>query len=533
LRAAAGYLLSTPSDAHQITAGYDGAFGRLDPAGVPPGGGFELLASRFLMRSGGITPVLEPNGSAEIVWRPPNDNRLTHGSDAFFVSDEWRWGQNLTIHAGLRWDRQRLSRLDTAQRILTESGVSPRVSVSWSAPHGSGWVVTSGYARYAGDLLHGIGGALAGPAERRFAYRGPPVNTLSTATSVETGALVTAALNWLFANGGTGRAPSFAFEPGLTNARPGVGDLPHESEWTIGASQSRLGHARFRADFTWRRAGNLREWRVDPTSILTTTDPARDGLDQVTAARADLLKRSAAALALQLHYNLGIQARFAARYTLSRSWGTVDALAVPDDPFSAMALAYPEYVDAKWAAPSGDLSDDRRHRLKLSAHADVLVNESLGTVGIDLLQTIESGRPYGLVSLIDVSPFVENPGYVQPPTAVPYYFTARDAFRTPSANRTDLSVAYTRPVPGSMRSEMLVQFHILNLLGTRRVLDPETFAVATTAFTDPDRLASFNPFSQSPERGVHWDVDPRLSSALDTATMTMPRAYRVSVGLRF
>jgi hypothetical protein len=528
-RAQAGYLVSTASDAHHITAGYEGLFGRLDPASVPSGGSFELRASRFVAQDGRISPVLEPNGSAAIVWHPAQDNRLTHRANAFFVSDEWRRGSNLVIQAGLRWDGQHLSRRDAAERLLSERGFSPRVSVSWSPSQGSGWVLTSGYARYTADLLHRISPVFTGQAERRFRYQGPPVNT--SAAVVDTGTVVAGALNWLAASGGTARAPSFASEPGLTVVDADAGDSPHVSEWSIGASQLKLGAARIQADLTWKRAA-LREWRVDPTR--KTTDASGLAIDQVIAAASrDLLSRNSAALALQLHYRLGIQASLAARYTLSRSWGATDVSAGQDDPSRIMALAYPEYVEADWAAPSGDLSDDRRHRLKLWGQADVLVSETLGIIGVDLLQTLESGRPYGLVSWIDVSPFVANPGYAQPPTAVPYYVTARDAFRTPSANRTDLAVRYSRRVPGSIRSELLVQFHFLNLFDKRRVLDPEAFDVVRTAFTEPARFAPFNPFVQSPERGVHWDVDPRLSSSLENAPMTLPRAYRLSVGLRF
>lgn len=504
-RISAGYLLSTRSDTHQITAGYERSSGRIDPGGVHPDGDFEVTASRWLVRGDGIFPVLEPNGSADIVWRPSIDNRLAHGTDALFLGDEWRRGSDVTIQAGLRWDRQHLSTVGTAQRILTERGISPRLDVSWRPSRSPDWVVTAGYARQAGDLLRATGAADAGPAERRFAYLGPPINASSDASLVDTDVVVADALNWLFANGGTGRAPSFATEAGFATTRPGVGDLPHESVLMTGVSRSMPGTSRFRADLIWSRLGGL---------------------------RTDLLSRHSTALNLQIDYPLGVLARFTASYSLSRAWGNADVWSGQNGQLEDLFLDHPEFVDAAWAAPMGHLSDDRRHRLKLWGHVDLPVSESLGYVGLDLLQTVESGRPYGLWSWIDASPFVADSGS-EPPVSVPYYFTARDAFRTPSARRTDLSVRYSRGMTGSIRSELIVRLHVLNLFAARRVLDPQAFAVATTAFTDPGRFAAFDPFSQSPELGVHWDTDARLSDALDTATMTMPRAYRLSVALRF
>jgi hypothetical protein len=526
--AAASHLMSTSTDVHRLTVGYESSWGRLRSAGVPDSGSFELLASRFVVREGQAYPVLEPNGSSAIIWRPAGRVGFLHRSRGFFFSDEWQRGPSLTIHAGLRWDRHSLSTRDTELPILTESGISPRLSIAWSPREDNPWVVSAGYARYAGDLLHQIDRPLVGAAERGFLYRGPALNTVSSREPEEAAVVIDRAFDWLFANGGTGRAPSFAFEPGLSVVQPGVTRLPHTAEWTAGSSQQ-VGDTQVRADFIWRRAGNLREWRVDGR----TSDAAGLVLDQARAVESTQLSRSYAALVLQLHRRLGIQAQVAARYTLSRLWGTAEGLARHENPFSSVLLGYPEYVETAWAVPSGDLADDRRHRLKFWGHADVLVSESLGVIGVDLLQTFESGRPFGLASWVDVSLYASNPGYLQPPAATLYYFTPRDEFRTKSTRRTDLSAKYWRILPGTVRTEVFVQFEVLNLFAKRRNVDPRAFAVAITSFTDPRRFAPFDPFSESPRPEVHWAVDSRLSGGQLSVKTTMPRALRLSVGIKF
>jgi hypothetical protein len=380
--------------------------------------------------------------------------------------------------------------------------------------------------------LNGTGNALTAPAEGRFQYLGPAVNTSDRASSfVETGQVVAGALNWLFTNGGVARRPSFVSQPGLSAVGSTPASLPHVTEWSIGAGRS-FGATKLHADFAWRRAGGLREWQV-----VRTDTPATDALgrqvDRADADTGDFRAWNSSSLAVQVNRRLGIQARVAVRYTLSRVWGTDDTALADDGPLGTMVFAYPEYLDARWAAPTGDLPGDRRHRFALWGDADLLVSESLGVLGVSLLQTFESGRPYAPVSWISVSPFVSNPGYLQPPSAVPYYFTEPDAFRTNGARRTDVATNYTRLIPGTVRGEIVIQFHVLNLFGRRQVLNPESFVRINTSFTDPAGFRSFDPFTQSPEAGIHWGLDSRLSNALESAPMTMRRAYRLSVGLRF
>jgi hypothetical protein len=286
---------------------------------------------------------------------------------------------------------------------------------------------------------------------------------------------------------------------------------------------------RIRTDLIWRRAGALRSWGVASTQLVDATGRT---FDVLTTNGADHLARDYAAIAVQANRDLSVLGRVSARYTLSRSWGTVESPVV-SDPFDARALAYPEYVDTAWAAPEGDLADDRRHRLVLWGDADVFVSEAHGAVGVSTLHTIESGRPYGLRSWIEVSPSAANPGYAQPPVVVPYYFTARDAFRTKSAARTDVAAHYTRVIPGTVRGQLLVQLHVLNLFDRRRPLHPLAFTTVNTAFTEPGQLQPFNPFVQTPTRDVHWRIDPRAAAAAEHGGMTMPRAYRLSVGVRF
>ena len=50
-------------------------------------------------------------------------------------------------------------------------------------------------------------------------------------------------------------------------------------------------------------------------------------------------------------------------YTLSRLWGNFDGENVASGPVSSSAFQYPEYTQASWNIPDGDLSSDQRHRV--------------------------------------------------------------------------------------------------------------------------------------------------------------------------
>ena len=49
-------------------------------------------------------------------------------------------------------------------------------------------------------------------------------------------------------------------------------------------------------------------------------------------------------------------------YTLSRAWGNLDGENVSSGPTTSSAFQYPEYHQASWNYPVGDLSIDQRHR---------------------------------------------------------------------------------------------------------------------------------------------------------------------------
>jgi hypothetical protein len=151
-----------------------------------------------------------------------------------------------------------------------------------------------------------------------------------------------------------------------------------------------------------------------------------------------------------------------------------------------------------------------------------------------VLEQINSGAPYGALGSIRTGDYVTNPGYVEPPDTVGYWFTDRDAFRTETMYRTDLSVNYGYRLGG--RNEFFGQIQVLNLFNQFQLFNIGSNAINSsvlTAVDDPDRFQTFNPFTERPVQDVHWDFDERFGEPTGAAAYTLPRTFQFALGIRF
>jgi hypothetical protein len=525
-RAVLHHLLGIGEQSHDLVAGYEMTRYRSRPA-PDSGARIELLASRTALAGNAPIPVIVPNGSSAVAWFPALDSDLDGRQHSLFVGDRWRSPSGLTVDAGMRMEWWRLTATNGAN-VLNEWALSPRVQVAWEPPGAHAWRWTGSFAQYANGLpWRSDDLSLATESSwRRVQYGGPALNTGGAVFSTpDTLAQVAA---WFAAAGGTGLPPSAAVVPGLTTVALERSRAPQTTELAAGFG-GRVGPIELRSDVAWRTSGALRA-RVATPGVFSI-DELGQTLDTGVPERREGLWRKSAELTLRGHYRIGLQANVGAAYTLSRLWGTADDR-LGDDPSQLLAFGYPQYFDEAWATPAGNLRRDRRHRTHFWVVGQPIESESIGRLTVGLLWRLESGTPYGAAGWIDPRPFVANPGVAQPPAAVPYYFTGRDAFRSDGLSRVDLSFQLSRPVPGMLRGEWFVRADVLNLFNDTATLDPWRDAVVVTALQDPSRLAPFNPFTDQPVEGVHWIRDTRFPS--DTGALrTLPRSFRWSVGIRF
>ena len=229
-------------------------------------------------------------------------------------------------------------------------------------------------------------------------------------------------------------------------------------------------------------------------------------------------------------------------------------------------LNYPEYQQASWTAPRGDLSQDQRHRVRVFGTYDLV----FGPVAISpgLVQAIDTGTPYGANGLINSSPFVtglacttptQTGCYNTPPTNETYWFTSRDAYRTDTIYRTDLSLNFSGKI-GPV--EVYVQPQVINAFnghGTTFVNNPTALNTSVTvgrsATPNAAGLVRFNPFTTAPiectafsgsaadqkaaciAQGANWKKSAQFgqptSGSSSAPSFQAPRTYLVTVGARF
>ena len=537
------------SGSHHVVFGYDYFNDNILANTHASGSDFRIRATSTIFRGAEIFPQFVPGTNATstaIDWNPIQ--QLSEGSNlrthALFVNDTWRFNNYLTFGLGLRLDKNHASD-GAGTSVGKELNLSPRLSMIWDLAADGRWAASASFARYVMALTSNLAGATTAagnPATFRWFYQGPPINANADGPLVPTDAALQQLFDWFFANGGYDRKPyAFVNIPGLNMTMPAPLKAPYSNELAGGISRAFGSGASLRVDGVFREFKNLYSLRTD-SSTGTVNDPAGNRFDLNVVENTNDVHRRYAALVTQGGYTAD-RFTFGANYTLSRAFGNVDPETVNQGPSGATVNSYPEYRRAEWNHPDGDLAIDQRHRARAWATYSPALAERAGSLTFGFAQQLASGVPYGAVGMINPSSFITNPGYVTPPMAIEYFFTARDAFRTESTYRTDFSTNYSHRIGvGPSRPELFFHGEVLNVFNQFQLCgcgdtvfnngglsNLTTIGQAVQIVTS----APFNPYTTKPVEGVNWRKHPNFGTPLNTFAYTSPRLFRFSVGLRF
>ena len=533
------YFWSTGRGAHNMVFGYDTFNDKRRGDNHQSGSDYHVWASTSRIDNGVVYPVIRPDFSTWIIWWPIREasrgtNFRTH---SLFYNDSWSFNRNLTFNLGVRWDKND-GKDAIGQTVARDSAFSPRLGLVWD-PTGEGrWSLNASYGKYVAGISNPIADSSspAGtPAIFAYFYQGPSINATAGAPLVPTDQALTQLFNWFQANGGTNRSAFFTSVPGTaTQIRQSL-DSPHANEFVVGLSRQIGGRGAIRADVVYRNFNDFYSERVD-TSTGQVANELQQEFDLKLVENTNALEREYAALSTQINYRFGARTTVGGNYTLSKLWGNLNGENVGSGPLAGDILTYPEYFDRAWSYPAGDLGADQRHRVRLWGHVEVPLLSRLGRLNVGAVQQLQSGTPYGAVGTIRTLDYVSNPGYLTPPDTVLYYFKDRDAFHTDAMYRTDLALNYAYRLSGLSRTELFAQFQLLNVFNSFQLFNIRTNAINTTVLTavdEPDRFQTFNPFTQTPQQGVHWDYGDKFGQATGAAAYTLPRTFQFAVGVRF
>jgi hypothetical protein len=235
------------------------------------------------------------------------------------------------------------------------------------------------------------------------------------------------------------------------------------------------------------------------------------------------------ALLVQSVYRPVNRIRLQASYTLSSTWGNVDGEDT-SGPTMVTLMDYPEYREARWSAPMGPLAIDQRHRLRVWATVEPRLPAGAGRLTLGVVQRVESGVAWSAVGSINPRAYVVNPGYVTPPTAVPYYFGPRGEFRNATLLATDLSATWAGRPPGLKKGQWFVRAHAVNVFNGATAI-----RVNRTVLTrnDSATFQAFNPFVDTPVRGVHYGYGTDFGKPVGPTDYQAPREFSLSLGFRY
>jgi outer membrane receptor for ferrienterochelin and colicin len=545
---------------HQMVFGYDGYNDRRLSNNHQSGSDYRILGANAILQGTTLTAQFIADGTTLIQWNPifTTSNGTNFRTHSLFYNDNWRVSNRVTANLGLRYDRNH--GVDSSKTLVTsEAAWSPRVGVILDPFGNQKWSVTGNVARYVDGIANLVANAAAtggNPDTYQFAYQGPDINKDPSGSLTPTADGVRQVLDWFRDNG--------------AESRPIVGTLnvvgvstiigknlraPSVWEYATGVNRQLGSRAAVRADLVVRRYHDFYSLRTDTTTgtVVDTRPNAPPGVvnrryDLSVVENTSIPKRQYAGLSLQGQYRFNAGVETGVNYTLSHASGNIDGETAAG-PGGAVVSQYPEYKQASWNYPDGDLAIDQRHRARMWA---TYTPQRLSGLALSVLQTLESGVPYGAVSPAGVNPqpYVTNPGYVTAPggSNTTYYFTARDAFHTEGQERTDVAASYHYTLKNARGLQFFGQLQVLNVLNHYQlcgcgaatvfadggaVLVSRIDQTVRTSVTSSSVYQTFNPFTTTPVRGVNWDYGPNFGKAINRFAYTTPRTLRITFGVRF
>jgi len=246
--------------------------------------------------------------------------------------------------------------------------------------------------------------------------------------------------------------------------------------------------------------------------------------------KTSCVERSYKGVSFQFAYRLFKDLQLDGNYMLSVTRGSIEAENAASVTTFANANSYPEYRQASWNYPVGNLNGDQRHKVRVWGTYVLPLPSKAGTMNLGFMQRFDSGLPYDLSMLIDSRPYVTNPGYLVPPSTVTYFVSGRGAYRFDGMWRTDLSLAWNHKMPGTPNAQVFLRAVVNNVFNNAALTSFNTTIIGRSGDTT---LAAFNPFTTAPVEGVNWKKGPSFGQPVSPNSYQNPRDYNISIGFRF
>lgn len=555
--AKASYFLGTGSLGNHSLVGGAEEFRQLRNENNYQSGSDFRIHGNFLFVNGQQYFSVDPDAS-QIEWDPVPALSQTSdfGVQSVFVNDRWDLNKNWNFNVGVRYDRAD-GKDQAGHKTVDDSAFSPRLAATYDLRGDGHHRFSATYGKYVAKVDQGPADntATAGRyASYYFNYGGPAINPPGTPNNqlVAIPELIQQVFAWFQSAGGTNNLDLLADPPnipGTTTRFDHSLRAPSMNEYTLGYAMELGTKGYVRVD------GIHRDWTdfyVIRRTLATgkAVGPNGDTFDQgVIENSGDGLERRYEGLQLQGNYRFLPSLGFGGNYTYGKLRGNVEGESASFATTFTDFHNFPEYTDFAQNKPVGYLSSDMRHRANLWLTYDH--SFAFGRMNLSLLERYHSALSYSAAATIDVragaangpANGITNPGYETPPSSVTYFFSDRGAFRVDDITSTDLGINfYFKAFRGS---EIFVEGDVLNLFSEQGIEDPDfvnstvltrrnnTSAARCLKTNSTVRCDAFNPFTETPVEGVHWQKGPIFGQPTSNLAYQTPRTYRVSFGVRF
>jgi outer membrane receptor protein involved in Fe transport len=536
------YLATRNLGTHNIVAGYENWAEERIANNYQSGSNFHfgVYTSPTRAADGSLLVTINPG---DYIGYNPIDV-LSKGSDfvtdSVFVNNKWDLNQNFSFNVGVRYDMND-GKDSSGRTVADDSFFSPRLGLIYDLQGNGRYRVNASYSKYVNRIAETIGGsssAAGNPAGFYYEYLGPAIGPLPTFDAFQQ------AFNWFNSVGGINNFDLLFHVdlPGVNVQIPNSLKSPNVDEFTVGFG-SQLGQTGFfRVDLIDRE---FNDFFVRRTDIGTgkVSDAFGNQFDLVFVENSDILERSYQAVQLQAGFRPWTRLNVGGNYTWSETKGNQTGQTGGSGPIADDILRYPEYRAFARNNPSGFLPQDQTHKVRAWVGYDQPT--PIGNFNISVLQNFDSGTPYSAAGLIDVRPYVTNPGYLTVPASQTYYFSNRGEFRWDDITSTDVALNYTLPI-GPV--QLFLQGNMFNIFNEKGQIGGDTTIrtnrnanclQGANGPTPGTRCLAFDPFTTAPVEGVHWQKGPLFGQPTTATTWStrgsfqLPRTYLFSAGLRF
>ncbi len=544
LVAKGSYFLSTSSlGTHNLVVGYED-FAELRKENNDQGGsGYRVFGEfinqgdQFFLR---VTPGTSFIQNFPILNLSQTSNATTR---SVFLNDKWDLNPNLTFNLGVRYDVN--DAVDqSGAKTSDDSEISPRLGIIWDLAGNGKRRFFAGYNRYVAKLDNGINdeSSNAGsPAYFGYTYQGPAINQ-GSGPYLTTDQVLTQVFAWFDSIGGNSAVADRGVTlPGVNTLIDGTLRSPSMDEFSVGYGTQIGSNAYLRADYINRDFSNF---YTEATNLGNgiVLDSLGNRFDLTLVSNDDTgISRTYDAIQLQGNYRPFQRVTIGGNYTWSELRGNSETETANNATITLNGATHlPEYIRQSWNNPKRALPGDVEHRANIWLGFDIPT--PIGNFNISALERFHTGVPFYASALINpnfsatTNPTgIRNPGYVRAPSTVEYYFMNEGEFRTDDVTATDLGLNFSLPI---WRAEFFIQGDILNVFDE----DAVEFAdgqngtnVQRRVFVNRTRasLAAFNPITETPVAGTHYQLDPNFGTPTNKDAYQDPRTYRVSLGLRF